>query len=455
MDSLERKAVDVVRRLHDAGHTAYLAGGCVRDRLLGHAPGDYDIATSARPGQVIALFPRTVEVGVQFGVVRVMVDTDQFEVATFRSDAAYIDGRRPGNVRFTDPREDALRRDFTINGMFYDPLDDRLIDHVGGQADLRSGVVRAIGEPSERFAEDRLRLLRAVRFAARFGFRIEDATFEAIRRQATDLGGVSAERLRDELVRVLLDPSRARGLDLLDESGLLAVILPEVAATKGCEQPPQFHPEGDVYTHTRIMLELLPDSVSIPLAFGALFHDIGKPPTFAVDDDGRIRFNGHDRVGAAMTERIMRRLRFANREIEDTVEIVRQHMTFKDVREMRPAKLKRFMARPTFPDELELHRVDCESSHNMLDNHTFLLAKREEFAREPLIPAPLVTGRDLIAMGLRPGPLFGVILEEVQTRQLEGTLTTREQALGFVRDGLRDGLFDSRPDDEPKKSTPA
>ena len=442
MDStLEEQAAALARRLREAGHIAYFAGGCVRDKLLGIEPGDYDIATSAHPPEVMALFARTVEVGVQF---RVMVGGRQFEVATFRSDRAYVDGRRPEGVVFASPQEDARRRDFTINGMFLDPADGAIIDYVGGRADLEAGLVRAIGNPDERLREDRLRLIRAVRFAARLGFPLERGTLAAVRRAAGGIREVSAERVRDELSRILLDPSRARGLDLLDASGLLGHVLPEVAALKGCEQPPQFHPEGDVYQHTRVMLELLPREVSLPLAIATLLHDIGKPPTYAVDRDGRIRFNGHDRVGARMTADIMRRLKFPNRDIERTVEMVRQHMKFKDVRMMRTAKLKRFMARPTFDDELELHRVDCASSHGMLDNYDFLRTRGAEFASEPLIPEPLVDGNDLIALRLEPSPLIGRLLEAVQTRQLDGRIASREQALDFVRRALDDpGLLEA------------
>jgi poly(A) polymerase len=276
-------------------------------------------------------------------------------------------------------------------------------------------------------------MLRAVRFATVLNFEIEPATWEAIRVQGATISEISAERIREELVRIFLSPNRARGWDLLDTSGLMKNILPELEAMKGCEQPPQFHPEGDVFRHTGIMLELLPAEVSLPLVFSVLFHDIGKPPTSMVDEEGRIRFNGHDRIGAEMTEAIMERLRFSRAEIDATVEAVRQHMVFKDVPNMRVAKLKRFMARPTFEDELELHRVDCASSHGMMENHEFLQKKKEEFANEPIIPPPLVRGEDLIALGMKPGPRFGEILEAVETRQLEGALKDREEALEWVR----------------------
>ncbi|HEX8077411.1 MAG TPA: CCA tRNA nucleotidyltransferase, partial [Chthoniobacterales bacterium] len=368
------------------------------------------------------------------GVIVVLEEGMQFEVATFRSDGAYLDGRRPSEVHFSSAEEDAKRRDFTINGMFFDPEANEVIDYVGGRADLQARLVRAIGDPAQRFAEDRLRMLRAVRFATTLDFQIDAQTWGALVRQVVSINDISAERIREELVRIFLSPRRVRGWDLLDASGLMRAVLPEIDAMKGCEQPPQFHPEGDVFKHTRIMLELLPEKVSLPLVLSVLFHDIGKPPTASVDEDGRIRFNGHDRVGAEMTEAIMQRLRFSRAEIDATVEAVRQHMVFKDVPKMRVAKLKRFMARPTFEDELELHRVDCASSHAMLDNYEFLLRKREEFANEPIIPPPLVRGDDLIALGMKPGPHFGEILEAVETRQLEGAFKDRDDALAWVKD---------------------
>ena len=430
---MERTARAIVDRLREHGHTAYFNGGCVRDLVRGQEPKDIDIATDARPEQVQKLFPRTYAVGAHFGVIVVLQDDLQFEVATFRSDDVYIDGRRPSAVHFSSPEEDAQRRDFTINGMFYDPVAEEVIDFVGGRADLEAKLVRAIGDPAQRFAEDRLRILRAVRFATVLGFEIESNTRDALRESAPKISEISAERIREELVRIFVSLNRVRGWDLLDESGLLRVILPEVEAMKGCAQPEQFHPEGDVFQHTRLMLGLLPKQVSTALVFSVLFHDIGKPPTASVDEKGRIRFNGHDRVGAEMTEAIMDRLRFSRAEIDATVEMVRQHMVFKDVPNMRVAKLKRFMARPTFGEELELHRVDCASSHRMMENYDFLLRKREEFANEPIIPPPLVTGADLIALGLQPGPKFGEILEAIETRQLEGMLSTREEALEWLK----------------------
>ncbi len=427
-------AASIVRELQEHAYVAYFAGGCIRDALLDIPPKDIDIATSASPGQVQALFHRTIPVGIQFGVVRVRVAEMEFEVATFRSDGIYLDGRRPSAISFSTPEQDASRRDFTINGMFYDPLSERVIDYVNGREDLAGKLVRAIGQPSGRFAEDRLRMLRALRFAAALGFEIEAETWSAIRADAQEIAIISPERIRDELLKILVNPNRLRGFDLLDQSGLLAVILPEIEALKGCDQPEQFHPEGDVFVHTRLMLSLLAPDASGPQVLAVLLHDIGKPRVRSFDPvDRRIRFNGHDRVGAEMTEKVMTRLRFPRHEIDQVVEAVSNHMVFKDVRQMRPAKLRRFMARPHFGIELELHRIDCAGSHGDLENYHFLINKESEFAQEPLIPARLVRGDDLIAMGLKPGPRIGELLEAVQTAQLEGEIKTRAEALELLR----------------------
>jgi poly(A) polymerase len=428
-------AISIVKRLREAGHTAYFNGGCVRDMVRGVEPEDIDIATSATPEQVQALFTKTVPVGAAFGVVLVLEGGHQFEVATFRSDDAYVDGRRPSAIHFASPEEDARRRDFTINGLFYDPIADQIIDFVGGRADIERKLVRTIGEPRERFTEDKLRLLRCVRFAANLGYEIEPATFDAVKEMAAQITVVSAERIRDELVKILTRANAGRGLELLDASGLLREILPEIAAMKGVEQPAEFHPEGDVFKHTRLMLDTLPPNPSTVLAFAVLLHDVGKPPTFVRAPD-RIRFNDHDRVGAEMTEVILRRLRFSNDEIEKTVLCVREHMKFQFVKEMRPAKLKRLMARETFPDELELHRIDCASSHRNLENYEFLKAKAAEMPPEVLKPQPLLTGHDLLALGLKPGPLVGQILHEVEELQLEERLKSRAEALEFARTRL-------------------
>lgn len=404
----------------------------MRDTLLGVDPHDYDVATSAKPEEVEALFPRTVPVGAQFGVILVLEQGQEIQVATFRGDGFYRDGRHPESVTYTDAEGDARRRDFTVNGLFYDPLTSEVLDFVGGREDLKAGILRAIGTPSERFSEDKLRLLRAVRFATTLGFTIDPETWKAVQERAPEILAVSAERIREELCKILLSPNRVRGFDLLDESGLLHEILPEMEPLKGCDQPPEFHPEGDVFVHTRLMLTLLKPDASLPLVLSVLFHDLGKPATRVVDATGRIRFNGHEGVSSEISLKIMHRLRFSNEMIDAVLPAVRLHMSFKDVPNMRVATLKRMMARPTFEEELELHRVDCLSSHGMLDNHAMLITKREEFGRAPLIPAPLVTGHDLIALGWKPGPRFAEILSAVQTRQLEGTLTSREEGLDWI-----------------------
>ena len=433
MSPMEKTARGIAQRLRERGHIAYFAGGSVRDMVRGLPAKDFDIATDATPDIVQKIFQRTYAVGAHFGVVVVVENESNFEVATFRSDGAYLDHRHPVDVRFSSPEEDAKRRDFTINGMFFDPEKNEVIDFVGGHADLEKKIVRAIGDPAARFNEDRLRMLRAVRFATVLDYKIDTQTWDALVANAESIDEISAERIREELLKIFLSQNRVRGWEMLDQSGLLRAVLPELEAMKGCLQPEQFHPEGDVFVHTRLMLGLLPEKVSVPLVLSVLFHDVAKPVTATVDETGRIRFNEHDRIGAAMTESIMERLRFSRAEIDAVVEMVRQHMVFKDVPKMRVAKLKRFMARPTFEEELELHRVDCASSHQMMDNYEFLLRKREEFANEPIIPPPLVRGDDLIALGMKPGPKFGEILEAVETRQLEGALKDREEALAWVK----------------------
>ena len=432
--ALEQAARKVVTRLQEAGFEAVYAGGCVRDMLLGAEPHDYDVASSARPEQVQSLFRRTVAVGAQFGVVCVLEGPHEIQVATFRSDGEYTDGRHPETVSFSDAENDALRRDFTINGLFYNPLKKTVSDFVGGRADLDAKIIRAIGNPEHRFEEDKLRLLRAVRFACTLGFEIEHSTWAAVCTNAPKLEVVSAERIREEFTKIMLSPGRVRGFDLLDQSGLMRVILPEIEALKGCEQPPQFHPEGDVWIHTRLMLSLLPKEVSLPLVLAVLFHDIAKPATFSYDETAkRIRFSGHEKLGAEMTEAILVRLRYSRKTIDDTVDAVANHMAFKDVQHMRVARLKRFLARPTIADELALHKVDCQSSNGDLSNYEFLKLKIDEFSHEPLIPPPLLTGNDLMRLGYQPGPQFKTILEAVQSAQLEGVLTTPSDAESWVK----------------------
>lgn len=431
-------ATAVVRRLRDAGHEAFWVGGCVRDLLLGRAPADYDVATSARPGQVETLFPRTVPVGRQFGVVLVLTGGHEIQVATFRAEAGHSDGRHPDRVEFANAQADAARRDFTINGLFHDPLTGTTHDWVGGRADLERRLVRTIGHPHERFAEDRLRPLRAVRFAAQLDFEIEPATFEAIRAEPGILEAVSAERVRDELLKVFRPPHAARGLDLLRDTGLLAVVLPEVQAFIGCTQPPEFHPEGDVYEHVRLMLGHLPADASPALAWAVLLHDVGKPPTRERDPGGgRIRFSNHAKIGAELAETILRRLRFPVREIERIVSAVRQHMQFIDVPQMRRATRRRLLLRPTFPLELELHRLDCLGSHQRLDTYTRLVQEAAELAARPALRPPLIDGRDLLALGVPEGPEIGRWLRRVRDEQLSDHLGTREEALAWLRAQLK------------------
>jgi poly(A) polymerase len=374
----EAAARSIVDRLRAKGFEALYAGGCVRDTLLGIDPHDYDVATSARPEQVEALFPRTVPVGAQFGVILVLEQGQEIQVATFRGDGAYRDGRHPESVTYTDAEGDARRRDFTVNGLFYDPVKSEVLDFVGGRDDLKAGILRAIGTPSERFSEDKLRILRAVRFATTLGFTIDTETWKALLKWTAEIHTVSAERIREELCKILLSPNRVQGFDLLEESGLLRQILPEMEALKGCDQPPEFHPEGDVFVHTRLMLTMLKPDASLPLVLSVLFHDLGKPATRVVDETGRIRFNGHEGVSSEISMKIMQRLRFSNEVIDAVIPAVRLHMSFKDVPNMRVATLKRMMARPTFEEELELHRIDCLASHGMLDNHATLVARRED-----------------------------------------------------------------------------
>ena len=425
-------AHEIIRTLRKYGHQAWLVGGCVRDLLLGVEPKDYDVATDAEPGRIVELFPRSGRVGAHFGVVLVRGDGCEVEVATFRSDRSYSDGRRPDSVRFeTDPRQDAMRRDFTVNALFLDPESGQVLDYTGGREDLRGRIIRAIGNPEARFGEDHLRLLRAVRFAARLGFAIDTATMDAIGRLHRSILTVSAERVRDELVRILTEGGARRGFELLDETGLLADILPEVAAMKGVEQPPEFHPEGDVWVHTLMLLEKM-QRPSITLALGALLHDVGKPPTYRMAE--RIRFDGHVEAGVEIARGILERLRFSGEQIEQVVALVANHMKFKDAGNMRESTLKRFMRLPGFDEHLELHRLDCLSSNGHLETWAFVGEKLREMPREELKPLPLITGRDLIAAGYRPGPMFARALAAVEDAQLESRISTPGEAMALVRD---------------------
>jgi tRNA nucleotidyltransferase/poly(A) polymerase len=425
-------AISILRTLHAAGHEAWLVGGCVRDELRGAVPKDFDIATDARPEQVEAIFPKTIGVGKSFGVMLVLEGGEQFEVATFRAESGYTDGRRPDSVTFGDAEADALRRDFTINGLFLNPVTNELRDWVGGEADLKAGVLRTIGDPAERFGEDHLRLLRAVRFAAQLDFQIEPATFAAVQQHAENINRVSAERIRDELLKLFRPPHAARGLDLLRDSGLLAHVLPEMMLTIGCEQSPEYHPEGDVYKHIRLMLDKMPADAPAELPWTILLHDIAKPATASLGEDGRIHNYGHDKLGAEMAEVILVRLKFPRKQIDEIVFTVREHMHLAVAPKMRKAKLRRMLLRPTFELELEQHRIDCLGSHAKLDIYNFLRAEQAALEEMPALIKPLVTGRDLIELGIKPGPPMGKLLNEIRDHQLAEELSTREEALAWA-----------------------
>jgi poly(A) polymerase len=433
-------ANSICSTLENARFQAFLVGGCVRDILLERDPADYDVATSATPEQVLELFPEGLEVGAQFGVILVPGDGIKVEVATFRSDVGYTDGRHPDRVVYANsPEEDVKRRDFTINGLVMRHDTGEILDFVGGQSDLRAGIIRAIGEPDRRFMEDKLRMLRAVRFAARFGYEIEPETFKAIRKHAREIKQVSRERIREELTKLLTEGAARRGFELLDLCWLLEIVLPEIAALKGVEQPPQYHPEGDVWVHTLMMLEGLPAGVSPTLAWGVLLHDVGKPSTFrsAKETGDRIRFDGHVDVGVAIGREILGRLRFSNDDTEQILALVEHHMKFKDVKRMRPATLKRFVRLPRFEEHLALHRLDCLSSHRNLEAYEFV----ESFLRltppEVVRPAKLVTGEDVLRLGYVAGPLVGKILAEVEEAQLNGELASKEEAIAFITSRFR------------------
>ena len=426
-------AEPIVRQLTEAGHQAVYAGGCVRDALLNRSYPDVDIATSATPDQVQSIFPKASDPqGKAFGVIRLKQGDHVFEIATFRVDGPYLDGRRPSSVTFTTAEEDAKRRDFTVNGMFFDPLKNEVLDFVRGRADLEAKTIRAIGDPLARFTEDRLRLFRAIRFAVQLGFVIEPETWDALVRLAPESKTLAPERVRDELVKIFTSPDPARGLDLLHDSGLVAAWIPELLEMRGCAQSPEHHPEGDVWVHTRLLLTHLKNPSPV-LAFSALLHDVGKPRTSRTEPSGRIRFFGHEGVGARMAQEILRRLRFSNDEVEAVEACIANHMAFKDAPQMRVSTLKRLLARPTFSEELELHRIDCASSHGELDIHRFLAAKQAEFSKEEIKPRPLVTGHDLQELGVPPGPAMGKLLHQLMDEQLEGKLTDREGALARAR----------------------
>jgi poly(A) polymerase len=429
-------ANSICDRLQRNGHQALLVGGCVRDVLLGREPADYDVATDATPERVMELFPESIAVGAQFGVVLVPRDGLKVEVATFRSDVGYSDGRHPDRVVYSKtPEEDVRRRDFTINGLLMRHDSGEIQDYVGGHVDLKAGVIRAIGEPDRRFAEDKLRMMRAVRFAARFGFEIEHKTFAAIRRHAGAVTDVSAERIREELTKLLTEGAARTGFELLEKAWLLSIVLPEIAAMKGVPQPPQFHPEGDVWIHTLLMIEGLPAGASATLAWGVLLHDVGKPPTYkpASETGDRIRFDHHVDVGVRMAEAICKRYRFSNEETEQIVALIANHMRFAAVDQMRKSTLKRFVRLPHFEEHLELHRLDCLSSHRKFESYESVKRYLEETPEAEVHPQRVLTGNDLSQMGYIPGPLFSEILRAVEDAQLEGQIRTKEEAADFVR----------------------
>jgi putative nucleotidyltransferase with HDIG domain len=437
-DSRKSIARNIVAQLQQKGFSAFWVGGCVRDFLLGREPQDIDIATDAKPAQVEKLFQHTYAVGKKFGVIIVIEDEQQFQVATFRSEENYQDGRRPEKVVFSSAKEDALRRDFTVNALFYDPITKTTHDWVGGEQDLRAKIIRTIGRPEERFGEDHLRLLRAVRLAAQLDFEIEPQTFAAVKALAPKIKLISAERIRDELLKLFRPPCAARGLDLLRDSGLLEFVLPEMMATITCDQSPDYHPEGTVYNHIRLMLAQLPPDAAESLPWCAILHDIGKPPTATVDEkNGAVHFYGHEKIGADMARQILIRLRFPKKEGDEIVACVRQHMQFKDVKQMRKATLRRLLLRDTFPLELDLHKLDCLGSHRSLEYYDFLVEQAEELKKKPKIRPPLLKGDDLIALGMKPGPALGAMLHEIREKQLSDELKKKREARAWVKKKLK------------------
>jgi poly(A) polymerase len=430
-DSTREKAVAIVISLREQGYESYFAGGSVRDMLLGRPPQDYDIVTNAKPDEVAAIFPQTIPVGAQFGVILVVIGGDAFEVATFRYDGPYLDGRRPATVRYGTLKEDVFRRDFTVNGMVYDPVDDRVIDLVGGRSDLDQKRIRAIGHPRDRFEEDRLRMLRAIRFAAGLGFTIEEQTFAAIRELAPAITSVSAERTGDEITRILTDGGARRGFELLDAAGLLRVVLPEIERMKGVEQTPDYHPEGDVFVHTMLTLSHLAAPTET-LAYGCLFHDVGKPVCVRREGD-RVTFYGHTEQGAEIATDALKRLKRSRATWERVAYLVKNHLRHTQAPKMRLSTLKRFLGEEGIDELLELTRIDALSSNGDLTYYEFCKLKLVELEKEEIHPEPLLRGRDLIQMGFTPGPIFQTILKEVEEAQLGGELTNRDDAIAWVR----------------------
>jgi len=427
---LLKNALAIVKTLHDQGQEAYFAGGSVRDLLLEKSISEIDIATSASPQEIEQLFPKTIPVGKQFGVIVVVQDTNNYEVTTFRKEGDYVDGRHPTQVSFTDAQHDVERRDFTVNALFLNPFTEEVIDYVKGREDLERKLIRTVGPPQSRFQEDKLRLLRALRLACQLGFEIEQESYQQVKEHASQLTQVSWERIRDEVLKILTGPDPSRGLKLLFDSGILEVILPEIAAMHGVQQPPEFHPEGDVFVHTCLMFELSQER-SETLSLEILLHDVGKPPTFTIKE--RIRFDGHADLGAKMAEEICRRLRISNQQIEEVVDVVKDHLRFIHVQEMRESTLKRFLRKTNFSDHLELHRLDSLASHGDLSSYHFCQEKLEELTQEAMRPRPFINGHDLIRLGLEPGPIFSEIMSAVEDFQLEGKLSSKEETLDWVK----------------------
>jgi poly(A) polymerase len=434
-DDKRKQAEEIVLRLKKAGYEAYFVGGCVRDFVMGVIPDDYDIVTSALPDQVTALFERTVAIGAKFGVIAVIVEGHPFEVATFRSEDVYIDGRRPSEVYFTSAKEDVFRRDFTVNGLLMDPVTGEITDYVDGLADIGKKIIRTIGDSDKRFREDHLRMLRAIRFTANLNFSLDSCTQEAIGKNVAQIKKISAERIQDELTKLLTRSGTRRGLELMAQTGMLREILPEVDAMQGVEQPPRFHPEGDVWQHTLMMLEIMSEEKSTRinpvLAWGTLLHDVGKPVSRSEDENG-VHFYGHVQLGEKIADEIMQRLKFSRAQREAVINLIGQHMNFMNVQKMRPARLKRFLRMPDFDLHLELHRLDCLASHGMLDNYDFCRNQMENLTEEELHPPRLINGDDLIALGFKPGKIIGEILHALEDEQMEGRISSRDEAKIFV-----------------------
>ena len=430
---LIRKATIIIQTLQNNNHIAYFAGGCVRDMLLKEVPKDIDIATSATPETVLKLFPHCHQIGAAFGIINVVIENESFEVATFREEDGYTDGRHPAKINYTtSPKLDAARRDFTINAMFYDPINDKILDYHNGEEDLNNHLLKAVGKADKRLSEDFLRILRAIRFAIRFDLTINNDVKNAIIKNLKGLKKLSAERIRDELNKIFIGKNPHKAFAILEELGIFKIIIPELSALKGVEQSAKYHPEGDVFTHTMLMLEHM-TYPNIELAWSILLHDIGKPTTYALDEDGIPHFYAHEKFGQEIAERILFQLKFSKKEIKNISSAVRNHMKFAHVDKMKKAKLKRFMAEDNFSLQLELHRIDCISSHSIMNNYIFLLDELITLKNTPSLPPPLLNGKDIINLGISPGPFIGSLLKKVQDAQLEGIINSKNEAIEMVQ----------------------